>query len=114
MSILSELVDQQVAAYNQGDIEKFVSTYASNATVTRHDGSVVASGREEIQAHYGKIFRQCPNLNAEIRNRIEIGAFVIDEEYVIGFNLDGLTSPLQAAVAYRIVNGLIADARLYL
>jgi uncharacterized protein (TIGR02246 family) len=114
MAIHSELVDQQVAAYNQGDIEKFVSTYASNAIVTRHDGSAVVSGQNEIQAHHCKLFEQSPKLHVEIRNRIEVGSFVIDEEYVTGFTLDGQTSQLQAAVAYRIENDLIAEARLYL
>ena len=87
MSIHSELVDQQVAAYNQGDIEKFVSTYASNATVTQDDGSIVASRQTEIRTHYGKLFEQSLYLHAEIRNRIEVGSFVIDEEYVTGFTL---------------------------
>jgi hypothetical protein len=60
------------------------------------------------------LFAQSPDLHAEIRSRIEVGSFVIDEEFVTGFTVNGLTSHIQAAVAYRIDNDLIAEACLYL
>jgi hypothetical protein len=52
-------------------------------------------------------------LHAEISNRIEVGAVVIDEERVTGFMLPGMPLEIHAAVVYRVANGLIQDAHLY-
>lgn len=113
MATASEVVDQQISAYNQRDADGFAACYASNATVVQPDGSLLASGRDEIRARYAELFEQSPNLRAEISNRIDIGTFVIDEERVTGFVLPGVPSEIHAVVVYRIVDGLIQDAYLY-
>jgi hypothetical protein len=108
-----DAVDQQIAAYNRRDIEGFVACYADNAKVFQPDGSLLASGHDEIRARYGELFEHSPDLRAEIRNRIEVGAVVVDEERVTGFVLPGMPSEIHAAVVYRVADGLIQDAHLY-
>jgi hypothetical protein len=108
-----EVVDQQIAAYNQRDIDGFVACYADNATVVQPDGSLLASGHDEIRAIYGGLFDQSPALRAEISNRIEVGTVVIDEERVTGFVLPGMPTEIHGAVVYRVADGLIQDAHLY-
>lgn len=108
-----DVVDQQIAAYNRRDLDDFVACYADDAKVVPPDDSLLASGRDEIRERYGELFEQSPDLHAEISNRIEVGAVVIDEERVTGFMLPGMPLEIHAAVVYRVANGLIQDAHLY-
>jgi hypothetical protein len=113
MTTARDVVDQQIAAYNRRDIDGFVACYAENAKVVQPDGSLLASGRDEIRVRYGELFEGSPNLRAEITSRIEVGGVVIDEERVTGFVLPGMPSEIHAAVVYRVAEGLIQDAHLY-
>jgi hypothetical protein len=113
MATARDVVDEQIAAYNRRDIDGFVACYADNATVVQPDGSVLASGHDEIRALYGELFEHSPDLRAEISNRIEVGSVVIDEERVTGFELPGYPSEIHAAMVYRVADGFIQEAHLY-
>jgi hypothetical protein len=113
MATSRDVVDQQIAAYNRRDLDGFVACYANAAKIVQPDGSILASGHDEIRTRYRELFEQSPNLRAEISNRIEIEAFVIDEERVTGFLLPGMPSEIHVAVVYRVADGLIQDAHLY-
>jgi hypothetical protein len=113
MTTQTEVIDQQIAAYNRRDLDAFVACYARDASVAQPDGSILASGHQEIRERYGELFACSPNLRAEIATRIEVGAVVIDEERVTGFVLSGMPSEIHAAVVYRVIDGLIRDARLF-
>jgi len=113
MATSRDVVDQQIAAYNRRDLDGFVACYAKDAKVVQSDGSVLASGLDEIRARYRELFEQSPDLRAEISNRIEVGPIVIDEESVTGFVFPGMPSEIHVAVVYRVADGLIQDAHLY-
>jgi hypothetical protein len=107
-----DIIDRQVAAFNRRDVEGFVACYAADAKVVQPDGSLLASGAEEIRAAYGHLFDLSPDLNVVIRNRIAIGSTVIDEEYGTGFGLPGMPPEIHTAIVYRVVDDLIHDAHL--
>ncbi|HTT58414.1 MAG TPA: SgcJ/EcaC family oxidoreductase [Acidimicrobiales bacterium] len=107
------MIDRQVAAYNNQDIEAFIACYADDATIIQTDGSVLAVGREQIRAIYAGLFEQSPDLRAEIRNRIEVGPIVMDEEFVTGLVFPGLPPEVHGAVVYRVDDGLIQEVHLY-
>ena len=113
MTTPSEVIDRQLDAYNERDLDAFVACYAPDAMVVQPDGSTLASGQEQIRERYGDLFAASPELRAEILNRIEVGAVVIDEEHVTGFVLPGMPPEIHAAVVYRVRDGLIQDARLF-
>jgi len=113
MNAPRDIVDRQLAAYNRGDLDEFVACYAGDARVVQPDGSLLASGHDEIRARYGELFDLSPDLRAEIRNRIEVGSTVIDEEYLTGFVLPGMPTEIHAAVAYRVSDDLIREAQLF-
>ena len=47
---IRKVLDQQVAAWNQGDLKRFVSSYAAHCTLV---GSTIAeTTREQVLAHY--------------------------------------------------------------
>ena len=112
MAVPREIIDRQVDAYNQRDLDAFVECYAPDAVVVQPDGSMLAAGHEEIRSRYGELFAQSPALHARIGNRIEVGDVVIDEEFVTGVNLPGLPVEMHAAVVYRVANDLIQRAEL--
>jgi len=112
MTAPRETIDRQIAAYNRRDLEEFVACYALGATIVQPDGSLLASGHDEIRTRYGELFGLSPDLRAEIRNRIEVGSVVIDEELVTGFCLPGMPSEIHAAVVYRVADDLIQEAHL--
>jgi hypothetical protein len=113
MTAPHDIVDRQVSAYNRRDIADFVACYALDAKVVQPDGSLLASGHDEIRARYGQLFDLSPNLRVEIRNRIEVGSVVIDEEYVTGFVLPAMPTELHAAVVYRVADDRIQSAQLF-
>jgi len=112
MTTPSEVTDRQVAADNRRDIQGFVACYAPDAKVVQPDGSMLASGRDQIGSVYGGLFGNRPSLRAEIRNRIAIGSVIIDEESITGFVLPGMPTEIHAAVVYHVADGLIQDAQL--
>ena len=113
MAAAHEVIDRQIVAYNNRDIDGFIACYARDATVVQPDGSILASGHDEIRARYAELFDQSPDLRAEIASRIEVNSVVIDEEHVTGFVLPGMPSEIHAAVVYRVADGLIHDVHLY-
>jgi putative hydrolase of HD superfamily len=108
-----EIIDRQVAAYNRRDLEGFVECYAPDAVIVQPDGSLLATGHDEIRTRYGELFDLSPGLRADIRNRIEVGDVVIDDEHITGFNLPGMPAEIHAAVVYRVANDLIVRADLF-
>jgi hypothetical protein len=99
MSAPRETVDRQLAAYNHRDLEEFVACYTSDARVVQPDGSLLASGHDEIRARYGELFDLSPNLQAEIRNRIEVGSVVFRLGSYEGSTLGSCATSLKSASA---------------
>ena len=73
MTTASDVIDRQLAAYNERDLDAFVACYTPDATIVQPDGSVLATGHDEIRERYGELFSGSPNLRAEIAKRIEVG-----------------------------------------
>lgn len=113
MSTPREIVDQQLEAYNRRDLDGFVACYAEGAQIVRPDGSLLAAGHDEIRARYGELFDLSPDLHAEIRQRIEVGSVVIDEEHITGFILPDMPTEIHAAVVYRVADDLIQGTHLF-
>jgi hypothetical protein len=112
MTVPTDVVDRQLAAFNARDINSFVTCYAEGAAVLQPDGSVLASGHDEIRRQYGELFDRSPDLRAVIPNRIAVGPVVVDEELITGFNLPGAPSEMHSVVAYRVNDDLIDHARI--
>jgi uncharacterized protein (TIGR02246 family) len=102
------VVDRQIAAYNSGDLEAFAACYADDVVVEGGGGNVLMQGIQALRGEYGPFFRDNPNLHGEITNRIRIGAFVIDEERITGWQPE----PVRAVVIYHLSGDLIDHVRL--
>jgi hypothetical protein len=109
MSEATDLVDRQLAAARDRDLDRFLSFYAEDVKIRDFDGNVLMDGHEGMRGMYGPLFRDSPEFRVAIPSRIVSGDYVIDEEDITGFNLDGFPSAIRAVVAYRIRDGLIQD-----
>jgi hypothetical protein len=69
-------------------------------------------GLEAMREWYGTLFRNSPQLKADIPRRIVTGDYVIDEEIGSGIVMAGFPPEAHIAVVYRVRDGLIDDVVL--
>jgi len=101
------VVQRQVEAYNDRDLNRFVSTYSEKITVFRMpsiEPSIV--GKAQLADFYATQRFNLPDLHAEIVNRIELGNKIIDHERVWGIRADAI----EVAAVYEVAEGLIQRA----
>lgn len=110
MSNGSDPVERQVEAYNHKDIDAFLACYAADTLVEDAAGVVVMRGLDAMRTAYGELFRTSPTLHAEIRTRIRLGAYVIDEECVTGRR--GSTEEIRVVAIYHVDGDLIDHVQL--
>lgn len=108
----TQVIQDQVDAYNAHDVERFVSFYHPDAVLEGPDGNVTMRGHDQIRGFYGPIFAQSPDLHVDIPQRIHVGSWVIDEEQGRGMNVEGFPPKLHCAVIYQVVDGKIVRSRM--
>jgi hypothetical protein len=107
MSEKSDLIDEQVAACRERDLERFLGYYAADTVIRDLDGNVLMNGRQAMREQYGQLFRDSPALRINIPRRTEVGDYVVDEEQISGFRLAGFPTAMRAVVIYRVQHGKI-------
>lgn len=81
----AELIQQQVDAYNERNLEKFVSCFADDIQVFNYgENAASINGKEALIKSYQSVFENSPELQAKIINRIVFDNKVIDHEHVTG------------------------------
>lgn len=103
----TDVVDAQLAAYRDRDLERFLGYYAPDVVIKDLTGNVLMDGLDVMREQYGQLFRDSPQLKVDIPRRMVIGAYVIDDEHVTGFNLPGFPAELHAVVVYQVADGKI-------
>ena len=96
------IVQKQLEAYNNRDIDAFVKTYSFDIKLYNFPNEVTTQGQAALKRQYASFFENTPDLNAEIVNRIVLGNKVIDKEKV---TINGQT--FYAVAIYEVENGLI-------
>jgi uncharacterized protein (TIGR02246 family) len=104
-----EIVDRQLAAYNARDADAFAACYSEDVLVEDARGTPLMRGRGELRNEYETFFRENATLRGQIRGRMVIGDYVIDDEEIHGWQ----DAPVRAVAVYHISNGLIDHVRLY-
>jgi hypothetical protein len=103
-------VERQVEAYNRRDLAAFLTCYALDVVVEDAIGSVVMRGHDAMRTAYIDLFRESPNLHAEITTRIRVGDYVIDEERITGRR--GSAEEIRVIAIYHVATGVIDRVRL--
>ena len=104
MSTPLELVEHQLAAYNDRNLERFLEVFSDDIEVTRLPGTVTAIvGKAALAKFYGENRFSLPALHAEIVNRIVMGSKIVDHERITGIGPE----PIEIIVTYAVENGAI-------
>jgi hypothetical protein len=90
-------VQDQLDAYNRGDLDAFLLCYTPDAVVSDGTGAVVMAGREQMRERYGRRLAS-PGLHCTLVQRMAAGDWFVDQEHLTGF--DG--GDADALVAYRV------------
>ena len=93
----ADAVARQVDAYNAHDLEGFLACYADDVVVTSGNGDVLLEGTEAVRAQYAVLFERLPDVKAVVRQRIQLGGWVVDEEHVTATGFE-----IEALVAYHV------------
>ena len=104
-----ELVQGQLEAYNNRDIETFCTYFAQDVMVFEgRDRSLIMEGMSNFRERYTNTFSN-EELYCQITHRIDMGDIIIDQELVMGF----ATEPVNAVAVYRIENNIIQEVTFY-
>ncbi len=82
MSASAELIQKQLDAYNNQNIEVFLACYAEDAVLAGLNGDVTHQGHAAIRKRHEDLFYEFPRNHAKLANRIDLGTIVIDHEQV--------------------------------
>ncbi len=98
-----EIVQKQLDAYNNRDIDAFLATYAENVEVYNYPHIPQYTGQETMRNSYEGFFQSTPDLHCAIKTRLVINNKVIDLEDV---TINGKQYPFIAI--YEVENDKIS------
>jgi hypothetical protein len=106
----TETVQFQLEAYNQRDLETFLSMFSETIQVFRMPALEPSiSGKVQLAEFYATQRFNRPNLRADLVNRIAFGNKVIDHERIHGV----LEEAFEIVVVYEVIDGLIQTMWAY-
>ncbi|MFE5549843.1 nuclear transport factor 2 family protein [Streptomyces sp. NPDC056534] len=99
-----DVVERQLTAYNDHDLDGFADAYAEDVRITYPDGNML-EGRQAVRQAYAGLFTE-GRCHAETTGRLTEGDWVVDHETAHGIS----PGPLRVLVAYRVRDGHIDRA----
>lgn len=106
-----EVVQQQLDAYNERDIDAFMSVFSDDIELwTLGDSIPSIKGFKSTKKIYADLFKRSPNLHSEVLNRTIIGNKVIDYEKISGRSGGGKEEVLYLIMIYEVRDGEIFRA----
>jgi uncharacterized protein (TIGR02246 family) len=102
-----QAVQEFIDAFNARDVERVVGCFRADAVMQTDAGHVFAQGEEAIRAHFGGFLPQSPNVRSDIRSRIHVGSWVVQEEHVTGLVLGEPVPEFSIPSAYRVEDSKI-------
>ena len=80
-----KLVESQLEAYNNRDLDQFLSCFHNEVNVYRlNTNEQVSSGIQVFSSNYKKLFEGNPQLHCELKSRVVVADLIVDEEYITG------------------------------
>ncbi len=103
-------VEAQLAAYNEQNLEAFLKFFSPSIKVFDYPGKRRTDGIDELRVTFEEFFKNAPNLNSEITNRMVLGNRVIDYEKVTGYSQNE-KDVLNVIAIYTVESKLITEIR---
>jgi uncharacterized protein (TIGR02246 family) len=101
----TDIVQAQLDAYNDRDLERFCACFTTDAVLADLNGPVAHQGIAGVRERYAKLFAEHPENRAELVSRVAVGDVVIDEERILRGK--GVAQ-FRALAIYTVKSGLIA------
>jgi hypothetical protein len=102
------VVQRQLDAYNARDLDALLASYAADARMVQHPGTLVATGTAEMRARMAPRLAE-PNLHARLLQRVVMGNIVVDHEEVTRTFPAG-PGRVDMVAIYEVVGGKIESA----
>jgi hypothetical protein len=99
---MNDPVQHQLEAYNAHDVDSFLTAYADDVVITDATGTESMRGVEAMRAAYSELFKNSPDLRAEVPHRVSAGSWTVDEEHVTRGD-----EAMTVLVAYHVNDGRI-------
>lgn len=97
------VVDDQVRAYNDRDLPRFLGHFTEDVVMRDGHGGEVSRGVRALGDAYRDRFAANPELHADIVGRLVVGDVVVDQELV-----RTAQGTIRAIIAYELRGGRIA------
>eukprot|EP01098_Paradermamoeba_levis_P011264 TRINITY_DN4819_c0_g1_i1.p1 TRINITY_DN4819_c0_g1~~TRINITY_DN4819_c0_g1_i1.p1 ORF type:complete len:117 (+),score=15.90 TRINITY_DN4819_c0_g1_i1:33-383(+) len=105
-----KVVQEQLDAYNDRDLERFLAVFSQDVKVVDYfSGKVIATSREELRPRYVDRFSKNPQLHCEVLGRLCMNNIVVDREIISGL-ADGTVADCLAT--YEVNGSLITNVQL--
>ena len=96
-----QIVQANLEAYNELDIDGFMSYFSEDIQVRDFDtGKITADGKPAVREIYTRLFKASPQLHSKILKRTVFDNKVIDHEYITGRN--NSPEPLELVLIYEV------------
>ena len=102
-------VAAQLAAYNNRDIDSFMTNFHADCVCEDGEGRVLLRGADAMRESYGAMFSASPNLHCNLVSHTVVGSYVLDKERVVG--RAGNDGESHVMAIYRVEGGLIVHVR---
>jgi putative hydrolase of HD superfamily len=102
------VVQRQLDAYNQRDIEALLAVYAEDAQMFEHPATLLASGSDALRQRFSARFQES-NLHATLLKRMVTGNIVVDHELVTRTFPEG-TGQIELIMIYEVQGDRIHKA----
>ena len=100
------LIQKQLDAFNQRDVDAFMNTFAEKVKVYEFPNTLLYDHIEEMGSQYGRMFARTPDLNSKLLNRITLGETVIDHQKI---TINPNEAPIEVIIIYIINNKKISE-----
>lgn len=103
------IVDEQLDAYNNRDINAFAATYHDDVEIHAFPGGLQYQGKDKLIERYGSKFASLKYLNASSMKRMVQGNILVDHELAESASEDENTidHSVKVIAAYEVIDGLI-------
>ncbi|WP_216828171.1 nuclear transport factor 2 family protein [Alkalihalobacterium elongatum] len=83
-NMAEQLAQKQLDAYNNQDIEEFLSVYSEDVSIYEFPSTLLYKGIDKMRERYDQLFKTNPNQHAKLLSRMTNNNIVIDHEHVTG------------------------------
>ena len=104
----SSVVQRQLEAYNDKNLDALLATYATDAELYEHPCTLLAKGTAALRERFAARFKE-PDLHVALLRRIVSGHYVIDHEWVTRNFSDG-RGTLELTMIYEVKVARISRA----